>query len=506
LKPALFTLILLGIAAGTGVAAAIPATPVMTVYRFDGPAGVPYYQADDFLRRGTAAEPAGFLAQGTSVIPCLVLRGGRPITAGNGTPYVGFEIVVDARRATGASADLLSAVAAGRTKRVVRNHHCPDDTSLVIDARLLHPMARPPLFDPPPTAKVAPKEPSGKLDAIIRAFHRSPFCAGAGRNLVGRRDALASAWSAFTRQTTGRWDRASIERARHLDYVMRTVLFEGHLGRGCSAYGACERNVIALSIRNRAVERCRKNQGCRYQGDFEGVASKVSQYNIWDEYLTQVSGLTSCFLREDLSGETRFAKIQAMYAQSQPHIEAILFGSDPALGRIFRSPAPGRLKTLRHYYHPPAMGKCFPEQERMEYISAAVARRGGDFVLLANTRVDVGRKTTDGYAFRTISLSEKNGRDRVAIADDFPGFLLDPRKVELRPPKSCTPYGTSSRCSYPTIERHRKTPPWLDAGDTMAIQCNIADRGQTCQGPERPGTVGVGGRCDIEMQPVAGVP
>ena len=55
MKPALFTLILLGFAAGTGVAAAIPATPVMTVYRFDGPAGVPYYRADDFLRRGTAA-------------------------------------------------------------------------------------------------------------------------------------------------------------------------------------------------------------------------------------------------------------------------------------------------------------------------------------------------------------------------------------------------------------------------------------------------------------------
>ncbi|MFN8642775.1 MAG: hypothetical protein U0802_14405 [Candidatus Binatia bacterium] len=75
---------------------------------------------------------------------------------------------------------------------------------------------------------------------------------------------------------------------------MRTALYEGHIGRGCSAYGACERNVIALSIRNRAVERCLAGQGCRQAGDFEGVSSAVAQYNIWDEYLTQTTGPASC--------------------------------------------------------------------------------------------------------------------------------------------------------------------------------------------------------------------
>ena len=46
--------------------AAIPATPVMTVYKFDGPATVPYYRADGFTGPGS---PAGSLTQGTSVIP-----------------------------------------------------------------------------------------------------------------------------------------------------------------------------------------------------------------------------------------------------------------------------------------------------------------------------------------------------------------------------------------------------------------------------------------------------
>lgn len=44
--------------------AEIPATPVMTLYRFNGPTELPYYDVDDFQRKG-ATSPAGTLAQGT---------------------------------------------------------------------------------------------------------------------------------------------------------------------------------------------------------------------------------------------------------------------------------------------------------------------------------------------------------------------------------------------------------------------------------------------------------
>ncbi len=56
---------------------------------------------------------------------------------------------------------------------------------------------------------------------------------------------------------------------------MRTALYEGHIGRGCTAYGACERNIVALSIRNRALRPVPSRQGCRFPGDFQGVSSTV---------------------------------------------------------------------------------------------------------------------------------------------------------------------------------------------------------------------------------------
>ena len=59
--------------------AGIPATPVMTLYRFNGPVDFPYYAIDTFLASGPST-PAGTLAQGTSVTPCLVVRNGEPLT------------------------------------------------------------------------------------------------------------------------------------------------------------------------------------------------------------------------------------------------------------------------------------------------------------------------------------------------------------------------------------------------------------------------------------------
>ena len=74
--------------AATTDAAPIPATPLMTVYQFDGPLQVPYYDVDRFLSNGPSA-PAGTVAQGTSVIPCLVIRAGKAVTDGAGTPTSG---------------------------------------------------------------------------------------------------------------------------------------------------------------------------------------------------------------------------------------------------------------------------------------------------------------------------------------------------------------------------------------------------------------------------------
>lgn len=482
----------------------IPATPVMTVYRFNGPLDVGFYDADDFARRGTAAARAGSLAQGTSVIPCVVVRNGRALTDAGGTPYVGFEIVVDARRAVPSDTARFKEVVAARKALRVPNHECAPGPTSVIDVRQIYALDKPPSFDPPPTKAAAP---TGKsLDAIVRAFHASPECAQAHRRLMGRRAALAGAWDDFARRSRGQWPERDLARARNLDYVMRTALYEGHLDRGCNAYGACERNVIALSIRNRGLDDCRRGQGCRFPGDFEGVASSVSQYNIWDEFLTQVSGLTSCFLRPDLEGNPSYTKIRAMYGQSEPDVERTLFGSDAELTAVFPAATGAPRTALRHYYHPPAMGKCLPGYPRVEYITGAVARDGDDVALIAGTRIEVGARRGDGYLFREALVSDAAGGDVVEIVDRYPGFAVDARKVEGRPSSGCRPYGTPSGCRFERIGRYRKVPSWLDSGRPLTLTCRVQARDAACTSAPRAETVRVGGPCDVEMQPIAGVP
>jgi hypothetical protein len=487
--------------------AEIPATPVMTVYQFNGPLDVPFYEIEGFARHGPSSA-AGTLAQGTSVVPCLVIRAGTALTDGDGTPYVGFDVVVDARGATPESSARFAEVSRQRRAMTVANHHCPDGTAHVIDVRKLAALGKAPSFDPPRTdAPAAPNPPApGDLDEIVRAFHASRHCEEANRRLIGRRDALARAWSAFVAESGARWPADRLARARQLDFVLRTALYEGHLGRGCNAYGACERNVIALSIRNRAVERCLAAQGCRSSGDFEGVAATVSQYNIWDEVLTQTTGLTSCFLRPDLADRAPYAKLRAIYEQSAADVERILYGGGADLRSLFAGSPPAVLTELRHYYHPPAMGKCFPDRRRLEYISGAVARRGDDFALLANTRVQVGERRGKGYLFREAVIADENDRDVVQLFDRHPGFVIDGRKVEMQAPTRCTPYGTPRQCRFQDVGRYRKTPSWLAQGKPLQLECTVRARGEDCRREARPETVRVGGICDTAMQPVAGVP
>jgi hypothetical protein len=486
-------------------AAEIPATPVMSLYQFNGDRDVPYYDIDRF-QRGGPTSPAGTLAQGTSLIPCLVIRDGEPLTDAKGTPYVGFEIVVDARKATGADTVAFKRSFAAREGLKVRNHHCRPAARYVIDVRKLYALEKAPFFDPPAGrsgARVSGGR--GGLDAIVRAFHNSSQCANANRSLLGRRSALESAWSGFIRANPGGWSTGDLGRAKGLDYTMRTALFEGHLERGCNAYGACERNIVALSIRNRARESCESRQGCRGDGDFQGVSSNVSQYNIWDEYLTGISGLTACYLRDDLADEPFYAKLQAMYSQNLPDVEDILFGDDADLRRIFSGASLADIKDLRHYYHAPAMGKCFPNHDRVEYITGAVARNGSDFALIANARIRVDGKEDGGYSFREFRFDQEEDRDEVRIIDSYPGFIIDARKVDLKPAKGCPPYGIPSGCRFKSVGRYRTVPSWLNHGKPLALTCHIQDRGESCRAAPSTKSATVGGVCDTQMRPVSGV-
>ncbi len=463
---------------------------------------------------------AGTLAQGTSVIPCLVIRNGKPLTDKGGTPYVGFDVVIDSRKAVYASTQKFKDINAQRKGMTVENHHCGKGVKHVMSIRGMYALGKPPFFDPARRGSGTPKRRGGKrseLDTIVRAFHNSKLCGAANHKLIGRRAALAHAWDRFIADNQGRWDKTTIARAKHLDYAMRTAIYEGHLDRGCSAYGACERNIVALSIRNRGRGACRAGQGCRFPMDYQGISSKVSQYNIWDEFLTQISGLASCFLRDDLrsegspqdmprsSSETYYDKIGGMYEQNVGDVERILFGSDRDLREIFPKTNVASLKSVRHYYHAPAMGKCFPQYPRVEYMSGAVARKGKDFALIANTRIEVGKKVAGGYRFKEAKLALEHDRDVMTIVDSYPGFVVDGGKVSLRSSKKCSPYGIPGGCRFKSVKRYRRKPPWLRAGRSLAIHCTIDDRGEDCRGAVRKKPVTVGGTCDTQMRPVAGV-
>jgi hypothetical protein len=496
--------------------AEIPATPVMTLYRFNSALTIPYYEVDTFRKSGPST-PSGTLPQGTSVVPCLVMNGGEPLTDSQGVPYVGFQVVVDPRSATPATAEQYRNAHKKRQAQMVANHHCDAGVRQVLDVRNLYAMAKPPVFDPPPAQRslAAPEAQrqsgAGDLDQIIRAFHNSTACSQANRNLLERRAALQEGWNRFIQEQQSRWPNSTLQRAMHLDYVMRTALFEGHLERGCNAYGSCERNIIALSIRNRGGEGCVKRQGCKAPGDYQGVVTAVSQYNIWDEYLTQISGLTTCFLRDDLAGTDtaggqNYRKLQNMYAQNLSDIQRILYGSDQDLTAIFPKNTLADLKSLKHYYHAPAMGKCFPTYDRAEYMSGAVARNGNNFALLANTRIHVDQKVAGGYSFRSFVVREEASGDKISLVDNYPGFIVDGRRVSLSEASAkCAPYGIPKGCQFNEIGRYRKTPSWVNMGKPLELQCRIADRGEQCQGNAAMKTVQVGGQCDTEMRPFAGV-
>jgi len=500
------------LAATAAWAGGIPATPVMTLYRFNGALDIPYYDLAGFPRSGPAA-PAGTLAQGTSVVPCLAIRGGQPLTDAEGVPYVGFQVIVDARTATPAATARYAQVARERQALRVANHHCDAGVRYVLDVRNLYAMDKPPAFDPPRPAAAAHAvpQPQGELDRIVRTFHNSSVCEGVNQRLTGRPAALQAAWDRFIGASRQTWSEESLQRARHLDYTMRTAIFEAHLDRGCTPYGACERNIVALSIRNRALESCIRNQGCSAPGDFQGVATKVSQYNIWDEYLAQISGLTSCFLRTDLAaGENAAArnarKLHDMYSQNLADVQRILFGTDRDLATVFPGNALADLKGLKHYYHAPAMGKCFPQYDRIEYISGAVARRGNDFALIANTRIQVGQRTDGGYFFRHLIVREESAKDVVNIADSYPGFAIDSRRITLGgTPSRCVPYGVPGGCAFDEVGRYRRTPTWVNAGKPLAVVCRAANRGEQCQGGEQMQTVRVGAVCDTQMRPFTGI-
>nr|MCU0736210.1 hypothetical protein [Methylotetracoccus sp.] len=87
----------------------------------------------------------------------------------------------------------------------------------------------------------------------------------------------------------------------------------------------------------------------------------------------------------------------------------------------------------------------------------------------------------------------------------YPGFVVDGRKVNLKGASSCPPYGIPRGCAFEQVGRYRTTPSWLNSGKPLELMCRIKDRGANCLAPGSVVTARVGGVCDTQMRPVAGI-
>ena len=200
-----------------------------------------------------------------------------------------------------------------------------------------------------------------------------------------------------------------------------------------------------------------RNQGCRFPGDFQGAASSVTQYNIWDEYLTQISGLTSCFLRPDLAEDaTTTPRSRPCTRRTSGTWSAILYGSEADLREIFPG-TPARGSDLDASLLPrPSHGQVLPQpRPGGVHVGCGGAQRGGDFALIADTRIQVGAKAGERLQLQGVPVRRGAQGRRHPHPGQLSGLLVDARKVSLRPPGSCPPYGIPSGCRF---EQRRALP------------------------------------------------
>ncbi len=567
--PVAAALVLVGSFTGPLMAQAadgLPAPPVMSVYKWAAALKLPVYSVDRLPVGGTKPKPAGYIVQGTKVLPCVVKRGGQPIPNARARPFVGYEVLyeetdtdrLDRQALARHQAALPSRLTALRTrvdklaKTVQPSHDCPRGYSgPVINARWLLKIDRaPPAFREPAqdtpdsradtSARVhSSRQGSGTVRELANIFHDSQYCSAVNQHVHGRRARMLAQWDNFVKLvgTTNPGLEPSARLAAHADVVARTATFEGDLAHGCSAHGLCEIDLITLSVKNRAEHaRCANGDrqfGCRFQGDYARVAASVTQYNIWDRLFTMKDSITSCYLRRDLQpgasagrvwrdhygqpsddAGARYQKEQARFTAAFERAELILSTPRRSLTRLFAADDKRDILELLHYYHPPAMGKCFPQEPRQEYMSGAYIKRGDAFFLLLGERSLIGRSRRDPVLGAAYELSlarlgaDASGLERVLLTTPMPGVLVASSRVAFGTPKRCTAYGVEPNCSFDKVRRYRRTPPWLSSGRAARVTCKSVPNGpKTCATPATGGhSVTLGGRCSIDFMPMSRVP
>ena len=360
--------------------------------------------------------------------------------------------------------------------------------------------------------------------------------------------ALETEWQDFIDRQKSDADRKAARLAREIDLVTRTVTFEAHpLGEldgkqpedcksdvDCPVSG-CERDAIALSIRNRGLHvSCKGGKrsylGCSFKGDFAGAATLPTGYSIWLPNWAHPF-IASCFLRGGVgSGKFRnfnpetgknYLKRALAFERSLQNVAKVIYADDLQKLFAYRESGDGPKQSLDrvlNYYHPQSMIGCNRDSyANLHTVGAAYIERdngkGKDYDLLMNRKlVPVGATASSGltgFLYQNWHAPAKQAQLRETGTENI-SYEMIPfenqqewrvpvdqlQKISTKTP--CLPMGLailqSQPAACPNVPKARSftAPFWSLKGVKRAtIGCKTADKRIV--------------DCDLRFQPISGV-
>lgn len=512
----------------------------------------------------------------SAVIPCVIMRDGKPFTGSRGQPMLGYTEVYrepsisqkpgprfselleplhqlhQQRKEQNARLD--AAKSEFPINKPVENMNCPEKIDGVVDIGVLFPEKRPVTYLPAPltatlnelgsslqnkileTDCCKPEPSKISVESLVREFHNSAYCTHIELARGKRKHQLLENWKAFIDLKAKEQPslKPQLEKAMQADIASRTALYESNPEEGCSGKGLCEKDIILLSIRNRAYDqRCKRKggfrlYGCKKTGDIVGVATPEAQYNIWNENIADTTFITSCFLRNDVHpnanpisqlawseatiDKEKYQRQVLVFEETLKRSEKILFQKD--ISGLFKGSDVANLNRIQHYYHPGAMTKCYPQYENLYSINDGYAELNGVYFPIRKELAHV-TPTKDGKHY-TMERLISDTKQTIDPADDtltFQGDYGDAKIPQHRFSKvqtnsKCTPYGVASGCNIKSPKYYRTTPGWLRTGYIPDVQCTgLTAKGQNCTDPSKNvDEVQIAGKCSRSFAPVAAVP
>lgn len=352
--------------------------------------------------------------------------------------------------------------------------------------------------------------------------------------------ALMNEWNAFVAEQKTPADQATAKRAREIDLVSRTVLFEAHnLGildgedssacrnPGSCPISSCERDIIALSVRNRGMNpSCSTGHsylGCKFLGDFQGVATQPAQYNIWFPTYTHPY-IASCFLKPGLdtghyegrpaSSEEDYKNRLLEFKLTLNNVSKVLYA--PSLGDLFTykemnadnvASASAAIGSFQSYYHPQAMPGCLKDHMKDAYSTGISyvekpAQKGKDYDIVFNqTIIPDPRALSSSDPSFTFQVEVRLSNTDIVLQNlegSSDWEIERSRTSQITTRNECATMGLPHSCPAVANSHDFIAPYWSFISDARnaVLGCKVPNTSQDIE---------IGGNCDARMQLISGV-